>query len=94
MSNEKQPTPTTPEKNSPLVPVKVVRFIRDIDIPGRGLTSAISGDQGKAETGKSWRVDFDMRIRHHRIAFYPPGKKDPERVVMVPAEQVSSWEPA
>lgn len=91
MSNEK---PAEKNPNSPLVPVKVVRFVRDIDIPGRGLASAINGAQDKSETSKSWKVDFDRSIRHHRIAYYPPGKKEPERVVYVPAEQVSSWDPA
>jgi hypothetical protein len=96
MSNEKtdKPEKTDAKQAAHLMPVRMVRFIRDIVVPGRGATTAVTAEPEKAPTGKSWRIDFDGRIRHHRITYYPPGKTESEGVVYVPAEQVSSWEPA
>jgi hypothetical protein len=93
MSNEK--TEKTDAKQAPhLMPVRVVRFDRDIVIPGRGATTAVAAEPEKAETGKTWRIDFDGRIRHHRITYFPPAAKEPGGVTYVPAEHTLSWDPA
>jgi hypothetical protein len=83
--------PTPPEKNSPIVALKVVRFDRDISVPGRGMTSAV-GVEGDPASGKSWRIDFDLRLRAVRVRYFPRDKKEHEGEVWIPVERTVSWE--
>jgi len=88
-----------PDKQSPLVPVAVAKFARDLSIPGKGMCNSIATTPDanpRGEHAPRFRVEFDLRIRHLRVLSWETGTKPDAapKVTMIPAEQLGTWEPA
>lgn len=66
----------------PRIPCSVLRFHRDVDMPGKGLTSTVTatGDDGR----NRWRIDYLPRVQMFEVRFSEPNGK--EHVRMVPRE--------
>lgn len=73
------------------MPVKLLRFVSSIQVPGHSVTNVVSAI--KQPNGAYWEVDYIPQMRHHRITYCDPNRKKLD-TVFVPESQVQSWEPA
>lgn len=96
MNDKTEPAPK-PSKASQFeiprgVPVKLVRFTRSMQVPGKQ-----ADDTAKSETlpnGRSWTIEYIPQIRHHKITYTDPGRQKEPEVGFVHECHVLAWWPA
>jgi len=73
------------------IAVKLIKFVRAIDVPGRNATEGIVV---KNPTNQDrWEVSFLPWLRSFEVRFFPANKESAPRAAFVPESQVAIWEP-
>jgi hypothetical protein len=73
------------------VPVKLIRFVRSIQVPGYPQTDVVQTQ--KRPDGAYWELEYIAAMRHHRISFTNKNDQRQTRTVFVHETHVQSWEP-
>jgi hypothetical protein len=90
MSNEKQ----QPARQSRPEAIRVRRltFTRAMDMPGMSMPNQVTAKDG-AKNATRFEIEYQPWVRHHRVAWFEPGKDEPTAVRMIHESKVDSWEP-
>lgn len=88
MSNDPKQQSHRPEP----IGVRVLKFVGNTDIPGRGYTQSVTADKEKPKNRDHYTIEFMPWLRHHRITLHQASGESAVR--MVPEAHVSTWEPA
>lgn len=83
------------EKTPPKPQTVAVRrlVLRDkINLPIGGVTDVLLGDE-KAQNKPRYLIEYVPSMRHHRVAYFAAGDKEPKQVLMIGEGAVAFWEP-
>lgn len=73
------------------IPVAILRFVKPSPAPGYAVTPDVRSETAKDR--RRWEVTFIPQMRHHRVAYWKVGAKEPA-VRFFHETQVASWDPA
>ncbi len=75
------------------IPVKFIRFTRTgMQIPGYSSTDVVSAVT--QPNGAYWQLTYIPAMRHHKIFYTDPNRRDSTKTAYVHETHVSTWEPA
>lgn len=74
--------------------VRVLKFVGPTDVPGGAMPTTLTARDPSRTNQGGHDIEYQPWLRHHRVAWYEPTKKEPTRVVMIHESRVLSWEAA
>lgn len=74
------------------IPVKVLRLMKPMNIPGYSVTDVVNGDLHEPNR-KRWTIEYVPQMRHHKIIFHDPTPHAPAVTFFVHETHVVTWEP-
>jgi hypothetical protein len=90
---DKKPAPPSPLAELPRgISVLELKFNKIIQVPGHQSTDTCSAK--KLPNGCYWEIEFIPQIRHHKITYVDPSRKERCSTKFVHESRVDTWEPA
>jgi len=94
MSNEtKSDKPRTELPPKEPIPVRVMKFSTQLDLPGKSFTASITSEPDKKGRASWWDLSYLPWMRHHKVTWHEGGEGKQPRTVFVHEANVASWEP-